>query len=1286
MERCFLRLTVSAFILASGAAVHAAPPPNFEINTDAEYQSFTQAVRATEYVREGLVVERRNRRVVPAIVALSAFADRNVLATPEQLLAFVTEYDSQLEVVRPSDPEFRRPASVAIAVRGAFVEPIGLLKGTETDVADDVFARLGISIPGLDEGAREIRRRMIRFEEATSARLEFRAEFPETLTRVFAGRASDGGPRPGLDSAADAYLTSMGFSPLLGGVDPTRDSINAAIDSLPTFSEFQAIDGGALRALIVDDLRAIQDAGERIRTSLPADTTASTAITTTLTLSDTELDAAYDAAANVYEARMRETSRERTRALANSLLLSQPGFGALSGQAGVLNDFATVQLDANSGYAAAESGVVIGLGLAGIASAKPIGVKGGGPLLAAASAAAIGGEIASLAGLSSGPDLADIGGLIEQLSDQLENTRRQLNGRFDLVDLQLNATYAAMTTGLDQILRNQIIAQDGIDEILERSFELQSQLSRLETSLFALEESDETRNLIDLANFYLDFRFDVPSDLSFAEYSTGSNAFFTFVDATATDEVFAGPGVPPLSLSQAADVFDFSDGDLSSDDELVSIGRYLNDLNDVPADLATLPNGQGFAGPVSLRAPRPSFWTQGAAMYTQLAKENPWYFASQFELQAAGQDTDLDEIIREGERIVDLVTAARNPDLFAALVANARSAADRVQSEIDNAITTELTTPVFNLARSGVGQLDPWGPAIQAVAPRLTPTIDSFVAVGTGGLVYRTTDPNNTNTNGWERISTTDGDRTEVAREFATYFLTDHFEPTNWADGVPPVEFPFNSINQLTDRSNAFQTKLDLPDECGRINVSFRAASSGPNGRRWYIQRSFRADGGVRFGNDPLTTIDLRQFDEDFWIFAFNDRVAQTWDNGLWDSMESRLNSPSMPSRDVRDLFHMQNETRFLCGSSNVLPLFTTFSFNINVRSEDEFGVFRRERVDMPGRFKIIRDGLRVRIDQTRMEPTSSLYAALEDLDDATALLDAYLTLAFDDYFRSSEVLRSAFRSKPGASPVGVRRVHVEEMFRQARLDDRGALGGALADDSQGSMAVDFDLVNFDDELHRRLDVIEAEIDAALDSGGPTFPYIEYTLAELRSLKRDALRLAKPDTFEGGRVIEVSAGEGVLANDVRQLLEVDVDGGVLIPIFRDVRVDTGCVDGACPDEIELTTDQSGSVVLRSDGSFTYEAPVGFSGIDVFTYRSWNDFGLPSAAVASEPAMVVIRVDEACNVADIEVPLGVLDLSDVDVFITSFLAAGLRADIADPFGVLDLSDVDAFIRAFLDGCP
>ena len=57
---------------------------------------------------------------------------------------------------------------------------------------------------------------------------------------------------------------------------------------------------------------------------------------------------------------------------------------------------------------------------------------------------------------------------------------------------------------------------------------------------------------------------------------------------------------------------------------------------------------------------------------------------------------------------------------------------------------------------------------------------------------------------------------------------------------------------------------------------------------------------------------------------------------------------------------------------------------------------------------------------------------------------------------------------------------------------------------------------------------------------------------------------------------------------------------------------------------------------------------------------------------------------ACNAADIAPPFGLLDLNDINTFVSGFLAGDPIADINGD-GLLDLSDVTTFTSAFMGGC-
>lgn len=61
------------------------------------------------------------------------------------------------------------------------------------------------------------------------------------------------------------------------------------------------------------------------------------------------------------------------------------------------------------------------------------------------------------------------------------------------------------------------------------------------------------------------------------------------------------------------------------------------------------------------------------------------------------------------------------------------------------------------------------------------------------------------------------------------------------------------------------------------------------------------------------------------------------------------------------------------------------------------------------------------------------------------------------------------------------------------------------------------------------------------------------------------------------------------------------------------------------------------------------------------------------------------VPAGCNAADLAEPFGVLDLGDINAFVSGFVAQDLAVDLNDD-GVLDLGDINAFVVGFTAGCP
>jgi hypothetical protein len=138
-----------------------------------------------------------------------------------------------------------------------------------------------------------------------------------------------------------------------------------------------------------------------------------------------------------------------------------------------------------------------------------------------------------------------------------------------------------------------------------------------------------------------------------------------------------------------------------------------------------------------------------------------------------------------------------------------------------------------------------------------------------------------------------------------------------------------------------------------------------------------------------------------------------------------------------------------------------------------------------------VRDGLRTAIFVDMTEPGINTYQGkslidrLEALDDAEAILDAYVSVAFPNALEDSQLLRSALR---GAAPsrdingdiivkgseVGLRGLDVIEFVEQA-FD----LDAESATDLQNTKP---DIHRIDDFFNDRIDLVYAELIAALDT------------------------------------------------------------------------------------------------------------------------------------------------------------------------------------------------------------
>ena len=212
----------------------AGEPIDFQIDNDADYGRFVDAIRASEYVREDYIVQDRNPRVVASVAALSAFAQINPLASSSQLIEFVNAFDAEIQVQYAGDPDLRRSANFMTAVRFIVVDEPGLI-GADTHVGKLAANFLDVVVPAPDN-FEATRQRMVRFGQGLAMRYTHHTGFAELLVSGFYGISQEGSDIPGLSEALGQYLSTNGYTPGFGQVDNDVrfDGVNAGLATLPT--------------------------------------------------------------------------------------------------------------------------------------------------------------------------------------------------------------------------------------------------------------------------------------------------------------------------------------------------------------------------------------------------------------------------------------------------------------------------------------------------------------------------------------------------------------------------------------------------------------------------------------------------------------------------------------------------------------------------------------------------------------------------------------------------------------------------------------------------------------------------------------------------------------------------------------------------------------------------------------------------------------------------------------------------------------------------------------------
>lgn len=175
----------------------------------------------------------------------------------------------------------------------------------------------------------------------------------------------------------------------------------------------------------------------------------------------------------------------------------------------------------------------------------------------------------------------------------------------------------------------------------------------------------------------------------------------------------------------------------------------------------------------------------------------------------------------------------------------------------------------------------------------------------------------------------------------------------------------------------------------------------------------------------------------------------------------------------------------------------------------------------------------------------------------------------------------------------------------------------------------------------------------------------------------DGLRAVRVAKWDGTAWSPMGAG---FSSTVQELIVFDDGSGEALYALGSFEAATGGIDhiarwnGTSWEQVgggadanvfgAIVADVGDGPALHIGGSFTHAG--GLASNRVVSY------------VAADPA--------GCSTADIAEPYGVLDLADIQAFLSAFVSQSGVADIAEPFGVWDLADIQAFIGAFVAGCP
>ncbi|TVQ29876.1 MAG: hypothetical protein EA376_14615 [Phycisphaeraceae bacterium] len=725
-----LRSAIVVAVIAWLPAPALSQNVDFGINDNESYDAFIEAVSASEFVRFDYTNNPRPR-VAGVVAALMEFATRNPLASEAQLTDFTNVFAATMLTAAPGDPELRRSANFLPALRHTRLEGVVSLRGLDTNIGEGATALLGLRVPDPFD-FQSLQSRMVRFEDARWRSFAHSPQWSNLLVTGLLGRDLNGVENPALSNTLRAFLVSEGYEPTPDGVDDERFSpVFEGLAQLPaTYEDFLdaiRVAPGETAPPIWDDIseqfNVLNECMQDFLAELADADAEAPALRDGLDLYQDET--ILDQLAADLRNRLAEVAMPRTILAANALLLHQSEDPTIRDLARHTQHVAEIQSGSIDMLAVAIAGlkVVAGVGTVagGLATMVAAGWTGVGAVLGAI--VVVGGVAVIISGGATlydelanadQPTNAEI-----QIFDQIvavrqdiESMRVQMHERFDRIEMQLNIVFENMAQGFNALGQQIGDLQGSVDDLVRDVMINRAALERIEDALYGMAENLLHADLAGSVNTYLKYRGFNGVDLPYAgpeSFLAGANAFFTFTVDTAQNAALAGPHTSALTVATA--------DQLLNDD---SIGRNVNDLRVFPAKL-------GLPRLATNRLVATAQWAQGAAGYAQLVRENPWYFAYQYEQQILSgipaQDRNIERIIREGQRLADAMEAGQSQTLFDALFGGYRDSADAMQQ----AIYTHALGP--RGLSDGVTSIDPWGPIAQdvrAIAPAMDKIPNEF--------------------------------------------------------------------------------------------------------------------------------------------------------------------------------------------------------------------------------------------------------------------------------------------------------------------------------------------------------------------------------------------------------------------------------------------------------------------------------------------------------------------------------------------------------------------------------